>query len=132
MCVPLFLSLRIWLPSPLGIRTSGIAQPDEDTAAVFGQDSDGGLGLGLDSIIFLLFPVIRQEPNEGKDNLAIYSLTFCETETLMLDAEHSCRHVVCSVSVQLFLHPSSGQGSTEICKAWFGLVHSPCLASTKS
>ena len=81
----------------LGLLVVYIAQPDEDTAAVFGQDSDGGLGLGLDSIIFLLFPVIRQEPNEGKDNLAIYSLTFCETETLMLNAEHSCRHVVCSV-----------------------------------
>jgi hypothetical protein len=47
MCVPSTVPIPAHLAAVScgGVRTSGIAQPDEDTAAVFGQDSDGGLGL---------------------------------------------------------------------------------------
>ena len=49
VCVPLFLPCAsvaaLSCGDGLGLLVVYIAQPDEDTAAVFGQDSDGGLGL---------------------------------------------------------------------------------------
>jgi hypothetical protein len=69
-------------------------------------------------------PVCTPSPTHSSSPIFFFT-TFCETETLMMDAEHSCRHVVllrvclaiCTrPQVRVVVHRS----------AWHSLVQSPC------